>query len=44
LRLGKVVAQGTPAELCAATGKKNATLEDAFLYFIRRDEEKKNVS
>ncbi len=44
LRLGKVVAQGTPAELCAATGKKNATLEDAFLYFIRRDEEKKNVN
>lgn len=44
LRLGKVVAQGTPAELCAATGKKNATLEDAFLYYIRRDEEQKNVN
>jgi ABC-2 type transport system ATP-binding protein len=44
LRLGKVVAQGTPAELCAATGKKNSSLEDAFLYFIRRDEEKKNVN
>jgi ABC-2 type transport system ATP-binding protein len=44
LRLGKVVGRGTPAELCAATGKPNATLEDAFLYFIRRDEEPKNVN
>ena len=42
LRLGKVVAQGTPAELCAATGNKNASLEDAFLYYIKRDEVKKN--
>ena len=43
LRLGKVVAQGTPQELCDATGKKNATLEDAFLYFIRQAEVKNNV-
>ena len=43
LRLGKVVAQGTPLELCNATGKKNATLEDAFLYFIRQGEVKNNV-
>jgi ABC-2 type transport system ATP-binding protein len=43
LRLGKVVAQGTPADLCAATGKTNANLEDAFLYFIKRDEVNKNV-
>jgi ABC-2 type transport system ATP-binding protein len=43
LRLGKVVAQGTPAELRAATGKKDASLEDAFLYFIRQGEVKKNV-
>jgi len=42
LRLGKVVAQGTPAELCAATGNKNASLEDAFLYYIKRDEVKNN--
>jgi len=42
LRLGKLVAQGTPAELCAATGNKNASLEDAFLYYIKRDEVKKN--
>jgi ABC-2 type transport system ATP-binding protein len=43
LRLGRVVGQGTPLELCAATGKKNASLEDAFLYFIQQDEVKKNV-
>jgi ABC-2 type transport system ATP-binding protein len=43
LRLGRVVAQGGPAELRAATGNKDATLEDAFLYFIRQDEVKKNV-
>ena len=43
LRLGRVVAQGTPAELRAATGNEEASLEDAFLYFIRRDEEQKNV-
>jgi ABC-2 type transport system ATP-binding protein len=43
LRLGRVVAQGTPAELRAATGKKDATLEDAFLYFIRQGEVKNNV-
>ena len=43
LRLGKVVAAGTPAELRAATGNKESSLEDAFLYFIKRDEVKKNV-
>jgi ABC-2 type transport system ATP-binding protein len=43
LRLGRVVAKGTPAELRTATGNKEATLEDAFLYFIQRDEVKKNV-
>jgi ABC-2 type transport system ATP-binding protein len=42
LRLGKVVARGTPMELRAATGDKNASLEDAFLYYIKRDEVKKN--
>jgi ABC-2 type transport system ATP-binding protein len=41
MRLGKVVAQGTPPDLRAATGKKDATLEDAFLYFIKQ--EVKNV-
>jgi ABC-2 type transport system ATP-binding protein len=43
LRLGKVVAQGTPADLRATTGKKDATLEDAFLYFIKQNEVKNNV-
>jgi ABC-2 type transport system ATP-binding protein len=40
LRLGKVVAQGTPADLRAATGKSESTLEDAFLYYIKHDEVK----
>ena len=44
LRLGKVVAQGTPAELKAATGNNNATLEDAFLFFIKHNEVKENVA
>jgi ABC-2 type transport system ATP-binding protein len=43
LRLGRVVGEGSPAELRAATGNKDASLEDAFLYFIRQDEVKKNV-
>jgi ABC-2 type transport system ATP-binding protein len=43
LRLGRVVAEGTPDGLRAATGNREATLEDAFLYFIRRDEVNKNV-
>ena len=32
---GRVVAQGRPAELRAATGAADSTLEDAFLYFVR---------
>ncbi len=43
LRLGRVVAMGTPAELRAATGNKNASLEDAFLYSIKSDEVKNHV-
>jgi ABC-2 type transport system ATP-binding protein len=43
LRLGKVVAMGTPAELKAATGKRDATLEDAFLYFIKQKGVENNV-
>jgi ABC-2 type transport system ATP-binding protein len=43
LRQGRVIALGSPAELRSATGKAGATLEDAFLYFIKRDEEKSNV-
>ena len=38
MRDGKVIAQGTPLELQKATGKTDATLEDAFLYFIHRED------
>jgi ABC-2 type transport system ATP-binding protein len=40
LREGRVIALGSPAELRAATGNREATLEDAFLYFIKRAEVK----
>jgi ABC-2 type transport system ATP-binding protein len=43
LREGRVIALGSPAELRAATGNREATLEDAFLYFIKRGEVKQNV-
>ncbi len=38
MRNGKVIAQGTPSELQQATGQHGATLEDAFLYFIHRED------
>jgi ABC-2 type transport system ATP-binding protein len=38
MRDGRVIAQGTPDELRRATGQPGATLEDAFLHFIRRKE------
>ncbi len=38
MRDGKVIAQGTPDELIKATGKPGATLEDAFLFFIHRED------
>ena len=38
LRGGSVIAQGSPDDLRAATGNAGASLEDAFLYFIRRKE------
>jgi ABC-2 type transport system ATP-binding protein len=38
LRQGKIIAGGTPDELRAATGQADATLEDAFLYYIRHEE------
>ena len=43
LRQGRVIALGSPAELKAATGIPGATLEDAFLYFIKRSEVKSDV-
>ncbi len=36
LRDGKVIARGSPCDLVEATGDPKATLEDAFLYFIRK--------
>jgi len=38
MRDGKVITQGTPSELQQATDKAGATLEDAFLYFIHRED------
>ena len=43
LREGRVIAIGSPAELRAATGTAEATLEDAFLYFIKHSEVKENA-
>jgi ABC-2 type transport system ATP-binding protein len=37
LRSGTLIAQGTPKELREATGRPDATLEDAFLYFVRSE-------
>jgi len=37
LRSGRVIAEGTPAELRMATGRADATLEDAFLFYVRRE-------
>ncbi len=42
LRQGRVIALGTPEELRAATGQAGASLEDAFLHFIRQGEVKQN--
>lgn len=43
LRQGKIIAVGTPDELKSATGTANASLEDAFLYFIRKTEGVQNA-
>lgn len=40
LRQGRVVGEGGPQELKAATGKEGATLEEAFLHFIRKGGER----
>ncbi len=42
LREGKVIAKGSPQDLRSATGSADASLEDAFLYFIRQGEVKQN--
>jgi ABC-2 type transport system ATP-binding protein len=43
MREGRIIALGSPAELRAATGKSDANLEDAFLYFIRHGGVNANV-
>lgn len=43
LREGRIIAVGSPAELRRATGNPEATLEDAFLFFIRQGKEKQVV-
>lgn len=43
MREGKIIAEGAPSQLRAAVGRADATLEDAFLYFIRRGEVKTHV-
>jgi ABC-2 type transport system ATP-binding protein len=40
MRQGKIIAEGAPGELRQASGMSEASLEDAFLYFIRRKDEK----
>jgi len=42
MRDGRIIALGPPDELRAATGKPNASLEEAFLYYFRRGEVKEN--
>lgn len=37
LREGRVIAEGTPAQLTNATGDPKASLEDAFLYFTKQE-------
>ena len=43
LRDGRVIAEGTPDELRRATGKPDANLEEAFLYFVRAGKETAHV-
>ena len=38
LRQGRIIAAGTPDELRAAAGRADATLEEAFLFFIPHEE------
>jgi ABC-2 type transport system ATP-binding protein len=43
MREGRIIATDSPAELRKATGNPEATLEDAFLFFIRRGRERQRV-
>jgi ABC-type multidrug transport system ATPase subunit len=37
LQSGNFIAIGAPDDLTSATGNENANLEDAFLYFMNKD-------
>ncbi len=43
LRQGRILALGTPGELRSAPGTPDASLEDAFLHFIRQSREEQHV-
>ena len=43
IRDGKIIARGSPSDLRKATGQPDATLEDAFLHFVRSGKEIHNV-
>ena len=43
MRQGRVIARGTPDELKRATGRAGATLEDAFLHFVRSGKERQDA-
>jgi len=43
MRDGKVIAQGSPNELKQATGRPEATLEDAFLHFVHSGRRKEDA-
>jgi ABC-2 type transport system ATP-binding protein len=43
MREGRIIALGTPMELKAATGRPDANLEEAFLYYFKRGEVKSGV-
>ncbi len=43
MREGRVIAVGSPDQLRSATGKAGASLEDAFLFFVRRAGENASV-
>ena len=43
MRDGKVIAQGSPSELKQATERPEATLEDAFLHFVRTGKRKEDA-
>ena len=43
IRQGRIIADGIPDELRQATGKPGANLEDAFLYFVQREEADKDA-